>query len=361
MSAYKKLKSQDSFVTTYVAKKNWYFSGSTVDLAAIGVQALYALSGSEEVAELSVGKSNFDYGSSDSNISNQGTFNSALTYKSLEQLYYRDYNLANGSILNTDYQTLALSGSSVSTDVGLDESDYPKRKLYEHYEPTSDTPNGTINPSGSRYLSSSAMVYSLPRDIIGTHIEPGSFKMIPAYNSDVIAELGGLYVEDDYVVTGYISTEANPSSPAGYLGGLEAIVDDGQGNLKLIDSQQHINIGNIIYSHGVIILTNTDVAEYFHDSASLGVLSYKSNQPIYTYNYHLKVSDYEYNHTLNPSALTGSKNNLRDNVSGSSFQPYITSVGLYNDANELIAVGKLSQPLVKPAETELTVQVKLDI
>ena len=59
MSTYKKLKSQDSFVTTYVAKKNWYLSGSIIDLAAIGVQALYALSGSEEVAELSVGKSNF--------------------------------------------------------------------------------------------------------------------------------------------------------------------------------------------------------------------------------------------------------------------------------------------------------------
>ena len=57
MSAYKKLKSQDSFVTTYVAKKNWYLSGSIIDLASFGIQALYALSGSEEVAELSVGKS----------------------------------------------------------------------------------------------------------------------------------------------------------------------------------------------------------------------------------------------------------------------------------------------------------------
>jgi len=361
MSAYKKLKSQDSFVTTYVAKKNWYLSGSIIDLASFGIQALYALSGSEEVAELSVGKSNFDYGPSNSNISNQGTFNSALVYKSLEQLYYRDYNLANGSILDSNYQVSALSGSSVSTDVGDDITDYPKRKLYDHYETTTDTPNGTISPSGSRYLSSSAMVYSLPRDIIGTHIEPGSFKMIPANNGSVISELGGLYVEADYMLNGYIADQINTSSAAGYLGGLEAIVDDGQGNLKLINSLQHINIGNIIYSHGIVVLTNTDVAEYFYESASLDVLSYKSNQPIYTYNYHLKVSDYEFNHTLNPSALTGSDNSLKNNVSGSSFQPYITSVGFYNDVNELIAVGKLGQPLVKPAETELTVQVKLDI
>ncbi len=59
--------------------------------------------------------------------------------------------------------------------------------------------------------------------------------------------------------------------------------------------------------------------------------------------------------------MTGTDNRLKDNVSGSSFQPYITSVGLYNDGNELIAVGKLSQPLTKPADTELTIQVKLDI
>jgi hypothetical protein len=50
-----------------------------------------------------------------------------------------------------------------------------------------------------------------------------------------------------------------------------------------------------------------------------------------------------------------------NNVTGSDFHPYITSVGLYNDSNELIAVGKLGQPLPKPADTELTIQVKLDV
>ena len=67
------------------------------------------------------------------------------------------------------------------------------------------------------------------------------------------------------------------------------------------------------------------------------------------------------NFTQNPTALTGSDNKLKDIVTGSEFTPYITTVGLYNDAQELIAVGKLGQPIPKPANTELTIKVKLDI
>ena len=52
---------------------------------------------------------------------------------------------------------------------------------------------------------------------------------------------------------------------------------------------------------------------------------------------------------------------LKDNVTGSAFQPYITTVGLYNDANELIAVGKMGQPVPKSANTEMTIVVKIDI
>ena len=50
MSAYKKLKSQDAFVTTYVAKKNWYYSGSNIiNLAPLGIQVLAAVSSSTTI------------------------------------------------------------------------------------------------------------------------------------------------------------------------------------------------------------------------------------------------------------------------------------------------------------------------
>jgi hypothetical protein len=67
------------------------------------------------------------------------------------------------------------------------------------------------------------------------------------------------------------------------------------------------------------------------------------------------------NFTYNPSAITGSDNTIRDNITGSSFRPYVTTVGLYNDANELIAVAKTNRPIPKSENVDMTFVVKLDL
>ena len=67
------------------------------------------------------------------------------------------------------------------------------------------------------------------------------------------------------------------------------------------------------------------------------------------------------NFTLNPSATSGSNGILQNNVTGSSFNPYITSVGLYNSSNELLAVAKTNRPIPKSDSIETTFVVKLDI
>jgi hypothetical protein len=109
-------------------------------------------------------------------------------------------------------------------------------------------------------------------------------------------------------------------------------------------------------------------------------LRWESSQPIFTHNYHCKVRDFEYNYTYNPSALSSSlgttydnnanlystsskviKGELNNNITGSEFTPYFTSVGLYNDANELIAVAKTSRPIPKSTNTDMTIIVKIDI
>jgi len=51
---------------------------------------------------------------------------------------------------------------------------------------------------------------------------------------------------------------------------------------------------------------------------------------------------------------------LAENVAVESFAPYVTTVGLYNAANQLLAVGKLSQPYPIPSNTDITFVVKYD-
>lgn len=51
---------------------------------------------------------------------------------------------------------------------------------------------------------------------------------------------------------------------------------------------------------------------------------------------------------------------MANNVTGSSFHPYATTVGLYNDAGQLLVVGKLGTPYPIPPNTDLTFIVRWD-
>lgn len=67
----------------------------------------------------------------------------------------------------------------------------------------------------------------------------------------------------------------------------------------------------------------------------------------------------EFNYSTNPSLITGS-GELRHDTMVNSPQAYVTAVGLYNDNNDLLAVAKLSRPLLKDFTKEALVRIKLD-
>ena len=73
----------------------------------------------------------------------------------------------------------------------------------------------------------------------------------------------------------------------------------------------------------------------------------------------VRVRNSELNYSTNPSNITGS-GELLWNVMVNNPQAYITTVGLYNDTNELLAVAKLSRPLLKDFTKEALVRIKLD-
>jgi len=68
----------------------------------------------------------------------------------------------------------------------------------------------------------------------------------------------------------------------------------------------------------------------------------------------------EFNYTQNPTFISGSTGEvIYDNFINNP-QTYITTIGMYNDTNELLAVAKLSRPLIKDFTKEALVRVKLD-
>ena len=68
----------------------------------------------------------------------------------------------------------------------------------------------------------------------------------------------------------------------------------------------------------------------------------------------------EFNYSENPSFISGSTGEVLYSSFINNPQTYITTVGLYNDNNELLAVAKLSRPLPKDFTKEALIRVKLD-
>lgn len=330
MSAYKKLNKQDAYITTYTAHKNWAVSGSEFD--AYGIQIIPYLT---------------------------GTYLSAV-----QQLYYPP----------------KISGSLISHSF----DNYLDSTLY--------------NPD-VRNLQEGSFLISIPQNLFGVELNPES--IIDLRINEV--------QQTRYVNSGYWAANYT-NDPIEYVPvNLVSMIDDGEGGIYLSGSSPRQYIGDIIYPHGMIIITDTgyattlqnawygvnpfDTSESGRPGGPVGppvdldpltrrniVLTWQSSQPIYTHNYHCRVRDFELNYTYNPSSISGSYNTVYDNnldvystsslvntgvqnsnVTGSAFTPYITTVGLYNDANELIAVGKLNRPVPKTQDTDMTIIVKIDI
>jgi len=88
-------------------------------------------------------------------------------------------------------------------------------------------------------------------------------------------------------------------------------------------------------------------------------LSFNNTTEINSSIYFCRVPHNKFNYSSNPTYLSGSK--IRVKLTADS-QPvsYITTVGLYNTAGELLAVAKLSEPLRKDPNNEVTLRVRLD-
>ena len=251
-----------------------------------------------------------------------------LVYRSIRELYYSNYLFgSNGSPANT------ASFNNDGTITGL-----PYEPSYYNYLSTTLNPNRYF-PTGS---NDTIGVISIPSNLFGEYLTPGTINL---------------------------------------SNGVNILTDDGEGNLI----SGSLKFGDVIYEHGIIILTNdgtpglsgygfgtygsvlydyNDISfiESFITSSNV-TCSFKSTVTIYESQYKCTLRENEFNFSQNPTIVSGSANSgiIYDFATGSYFSPYVTTVGLYNNNYELIAVGKLAQPLPTSAVTDTTILVNLDM
>ena len=86
----------------------------------------------------------------------------------------------------------------------------------------------------------------------------------------------------------------------------------------------------------------------------------RSSEKIYSTHYFIRLKNAEYNFSNNPSFTSGSQGQFSHPSMYKDPKVYVTTVGMYNNKNELLAIAKLSKPLLKSFTREALIRVKLE-
>jgi hypothetical protein len=250
------------------------------------------------------------------NTGSSGTLSTqynVLTYNSIKELYYSNF-------LSSSYGDALSTGSIVPGE-----------------NPQGDVLVGSTNSTG-RYFN------YLQSTLTSSRFWPtGSTAQIGVIS--IPSKLFGLYIQPNSFIYTFVSASITHS-----------LTDDGEGNLL----SGSVNVGNIIYPHGLAIITSQRLATGSVDSTNV-TCSFSSSLTIYETQYKCTIGENEFNFSLNPSLISGSTDGTVYNyVTSSYFSPYVTTIGLYDELQNLLAVGKLAQPLPTTATTDTTILINLD-
>jgi len=114
-------------------------------------------------------------------------------------------------------------------------------------------------------------------------------------------------------------------------------------------------------SYGATQNANAQLFQAISGSATVATSFYLNSQESISSDYiFVRPKSSQFNYSENPSFISGSTGEVLYSDFINNPQTYITTIGLYNDTNQLLAVAKLSRPLPKNFTTEALVRVKLD-
>jgi hypothetical protein len=149
------------------------------------------------------------------------------------------------------------------------------------------------------------------------------------------------------------------------------IVDDGHGNLILKNT--NIILGSILYSFGIAVLVKSANPDQDQPIKGGGLklvdatqitIEYDAVQTIYEHQILCTMDIGEFNFSTNPtlamtSSLSDGNKPIKLYASG-SMPVYMTTVGIYTDRGELVAIGKFPKPIKRAENSQQTVVIRFD-
>ena len=282
------------------------------------------------------------------------------------------------------------SGSSAAGTL----NDSPARAIYSQYRLLLLSPGDTTFTFGDGVSSDSIYALNFNRARIKDKLDPGNWQLS-------LAELSGSFVPND-IHTGSAVKPLNTK--------FITLIDDSgqtqQENLSIAGRAYNIVSGSIlngIYNTsapkyyglvypdmGILILnglalnasasfntvsgsniagdnawklfTSISGAMAYGKSNGISELAFaaRNEEAVVSTHYFVRIKNGEYNFSNNPSYISGSLGDLAQATFVNDPKTYITTVGMYNNSQELLAVAKLSKPILKSFQSEALIKVKLD-
>ena len=269
-------------------------------------------------------------------------------------------------------------------------NDSPSKAIYSQYKQL------LLNPGDTRFttgLGSTDSIYviNFKRNLMKERLDAGNFEIpirpISASRDVLVNATGSIAVSESRIIT-LIDDSSISSATLGDSGQVYNIVSGSISN-GVFSSTSPIYYGLAYPDHGVLVLDATmlDASASFQTNISssseannhfalfhslsgsalitapsgdaYGFLA-RNSEEVKSTHYFVRVKNAEYNFSNNPSYTSGSVGQLAQTSFVNDPKTYITTVGLYNDNRELLAVAKLSKPLLKSFSREALIRVKLD-
>ena len=338
MGAYKQFLASDIVVTPLTLNKSFYFEGAAALTASnVGIDRYLGLC-----------TSSLFNPSTDPTTGQITPQYQRLVYSSIKELYYSNYLNSTASLGSPVVTASLIPGANKAGDVLVGPTssagrywNYPQTTLtFEHYFPT----------SSNSYIG----VFSIPVGLFGNYIQPGTFNITSDSGSIYDDGQGNLIFEGTNAICGQIF----------YPHGLAVITSDSQ--------PQGDTYGTAILGSSLYGLSDTIIVENFITSSNI-TCSFSSSLTIYETQFKCTAGQNEFNFSQNPTISSGSttySSPIGDIITpgqyiypfatSSYFTPYVTTIGLYNEQQQLVAIGKLSQPLPLSPTTDTTILVNID-
>jgi hypothetical protein len=159
-----------------------------------------------------------------------------------------------------------------------------------------------------------------------------------------------------YIISGSNGNAYTASAATTYYGimlpDMGVIILDASGSLTPYIASASLATGSAQDNH---LKLRTSIIS----GSSYGAFSLQSEEVVSSRYFFTRIKNSEFNYTTNPSIIDANGNLLYTTLINNP-QTFITTVGMYNDNNELLAVAKLSKPLTKDFTKEALIRIKLD-